>query len=157
MFWKFQYQQQPKSIDVFVDVDFAARKTMLRSTSGIAEFYGRSPIEFGSSTQSVRALSMGESLSSMQSQKGSAHSLHSQAILKGSGMVVEAVFLSDASSGIGVASKQGCGRLKISRSSCFGCRIAFQRKHCDFASIPQKPTLLHLQRSTCQNIAWKCC
>ena len=33
--WKFQYQQQPKSIDVFVDADFAARETMLRSTSGV--------------------------------------------------------------------------------------------------------------------------
>ena len=110
--WKFRYQQQPKSIDVFVDADFAARETMLRSTSGVAEFYGRSPIEFGSSTQSVRALSTGESEFDAIT-KGSAHSLHSQAILKGSGvMVVEAVVLSDASAGIGIASRQGCGRLK---------------------------------------------
>ena len=27
--WKFHYQQQPKSIDVFVDADFAARETVL--------------------------------------------------------------------------------------------------------------------------------
>ena len=90
--WKFQYQQQWKSIDVFVDADFAARETMLRSTSGVAEFYGRSPIEFGSSTQSVRALSTGES-EFYAITKGSAHSLHSQAILKGFGVVVEAVVL----------------------------------------------------------------
>ena len=31
LMWKFPYQQQPKSIDTFVDADFAARKTMLRS------------------------------------------------------------------------------------------------------------------------------
>ena len=80
--WRFQYQQQPKSIDVFVDADFAARETMLRSTSGVAEFFGKSPIEFGSSTQSVRALSTGES-EFYAITKGSAHSLHSQAILKG--------------------------------------------------------------------------
>ena len=61
LIWKFQYQQQPKSIDVYVHADFAARETMLRSTSRTAEFYGRTPIEFGSSTQSVRALSTGES------------------------------------------------------------------------------------------------
>ena len=109
--WKFQYQQQPKSIDVYVDADFAARETMLRSTSGIAEFYGRSPIEFGSSTQSVRALSTGES-EFYAITKGSAHSLHSQAILKGFGVTVEAVVLSDANAGIGIASRQGCGRLK---------------------------------------------
>ena len=105
--WKFQYQQQPKSIDVFVDADFASRETMQRSTSGVVEFYGRSPIEFGSSTQSVRALSTGES-EFYAITKGSAHSLHSQAILKG----FEAVVLSDASAGIGIASRPGCGRLK---------------------------------------------
>ena len=109
--WKFQYQQQPKSIRVFVDADFAARDTMLRSTSGVAEFYGRSPIEFGSSTQSVRALSTGES-EFYAITKRSAHSLHSQAILKRFGVVVEAVVLSDASAGIGIESRQGCGRLK---------------------------------------------
>ena len=67
---------------------------MLRSTSGVAEFFGRSPIEFGSSTQSVRALSTGES-DFYAITKGSAHSLHSQAILKGFGVVVEADVLSD--------------------------------------------------------------
>ena len=102
--WRFQYQQQPKSIDVFVDADFAARETMLRSTSGVAEFFGKSPIEFGSSTQSVRALSTGES-EFYAITKGSAHSLHSQAILKAFGVVVEAVVLSDASAGIGIASR----------------------------------------------------
>ena len=39
--WKLPYQQQPKSIDVFVDADVAARETMLRSTSGVAEFADR--------------------------------------------------------------------------------------------------------------------
>ena len=96
---------------MFVDADFAARETMLRSTSGVAEFFGKSPIEFGSSTQSVRALSTGES-EFYAITKGSAHSLHSQAILKAFGVVVEAVVLSDASAGIGIASRQGCGRLK---------------------------------------------
>ena len=109
--WKFQYQQQPKSIDVFVDADFAARETMLRWTSGVAEFYGRSTIEFGSGTQSVGALSTGES-EFYAITKGSAHSLHTQAILNGFRVVVEAVVLSDASAGIGIASRQGCGRLK---------------------------------------------
>ena len=40
LIWKFPYRQQPKSIDVFVDADFAAKET----TSGVAEYYGRSPI-----------------------------------------------------------------------------------------------------------------
>ena len=111
LIWKFPYQQQPKSIDVLMDADFAARETMLRSTSGVAEFCGRSPIEFGSSTQSLRALSTGES-EFCAITKGSAHSLHSQAILKGFGVTFEAVVMSDASAGIGIASMQGCGCLK---------------------------------------------
>ena len=38
--WKFPHQQQPRSLDVFVDADFAARETMFRFTSGIAEYDG---------------------------------------------------------------------------------------------------------------------
>ena len=70
--WKFPCQQQPKSIDVFVDADFAARESMLRSTSGVAEYYGRALIEFASSTQIVRALSTGEA-KFYAITKGSAH------------------------------------------------------------------------------------
>ena len=53
-----------------------------------------------------------ESLSSNAITKGSAHSLHSQAILNGFGVTVEAIVFSDANAGIGIASRQGCGRLK---------------------------------------------
>ena len=60
--------------------------------------------------QSVRALSTGDEFFAIM--KGSAHSLHSQAILKGFGATVNAVVLSHASAGIGIASRQGCGRLK---------------------------------------------
>ena len=87
--------------DVFVDADFAARETMLRSTSGVAEYFGRAPLEIASSTQSVRALSKGEA-EFYAITKGSAHSLHSQVILKGFGVTVEAVVLSDAGAGIGI-------------------------------------------------------
>ena len=83
---------------------------MLRSTSGVAKYYGRTPIEFASSTQSVRALSRGAEFYAIT--KGSAHSLHSQTLLKGFAVTVEAVVMSDASAGIGIASRQGCGRLK---------------------------------------------
>ena len=91
---------------MFVDADFAARETMLRSTSGVAEYFGRAPIEFAASTQSVRALSTGEA-EFYAITNGSAHCLHSQAILKGFGVTVEAVVLSDASAGIGIAPRQG--------------------------------------------------
>ena len=91
---------------MFVDADFAARETIMRYTCEVSEDYGRSPIEFGSSTQSVRALFTGES-KVYAITKGSAHSLQGQAVLKGFGVTVEAVVLSDASAGIGIASRQG--------------------------------------------------
>ena len=112
-----------------VDADFAARGTMSRSTSGVAEFNRRSPIEFGSSTQSVRALSTGES-ELFAITKGSAHSLRSQAILKGFGVTAEAVVLSDASAGIGIASRQGSGRLKHLDVKWLCFRRKSRRKHC---------------------------
>ena len=59
----------------------------------------------------MRALSSGES-EFYAITKGSAHSLHSQAILKGFGVTAEAAVLSDANAGIGNASRQGRGRLK---------------------------------------------
>ena len=86
--WKFPYQQPPKGIDVFVDADFAAKETMARSTSGVAEYHGRAPTEVASSTQSVRALSTGDA-EFCAITKGSAHSLHGQAILKGFGVTVQ--------------------------------------------------------------------
>ena len=64
------------------------------------------PIEFASSTQSTGEAEF------YAITKDSAHSLHSQAILKGFGVTVEAVVLSDASALLGIASPQGCGRLK---------------------------------------------
>ena len=133
---------------MYVDTDFAARETMLRSTSGVAEFYGRSPIESGSSTQSVRALSTGES-EFYAIKKGSAHSLHSQAILKGFGVTVEAVVFSDANAGIGIASRQGCGRLKHIEVKWLWVQEKVSEKALRLRLI--------LRQSTCQNFAWKCC
>ena len=69
---------------MFANADFAARETMLGSTSGVAEFNGRSPIESGSTMQSVRALFTGES-------EFYAIAKGSQAILKGFGVTFEAV------------------------------------------------------------------
>ena len=142
--WKFPYQQQPKSIDVFVDADFAARETMLRSTSVVAEDYGRSPIEFASSTQSVRALSTGEA----EFHAITKHSLHSQVMLKGFGLTVEAVVLSDASAGIGIASRQGCGRLKHLEVTWLWVQERVSEKVLRLRKLPRKPTLLILPRNT---------
>ena len=81
--WKFPYQQGPRlewgSADR-VCIQYAERASTEHRRS---EFYAIS--------------------------KGSGHSLHSLAILKGFGVTV---VLSGASAGIGIASRQGCGRLK---------------------------------------------
>ena len=86
--WKFPYQQQLKSI------------CGLCSQRDTVEVHVWSCGVLRESADRVRALSTGEA-ELYAITKGSAHSLHSQAILKGFGATLEAVVLSDASAGVG--------------------------------------------------------
>ena len=143
--WKFPCQQQPKSIGVFVDADFAARETMLRSTSGVLResadrvclhYAKRASTEHGRS--GVQRNHGG--LSAQLAQPGHFERIRGDS---GSSCIV------------------GCEcwhwdrfapRLLTTEASrsevALGFRRKCRRKHCDFAGIPQKPTLLILPRST---------
>ena len=144
------HQQQPKNIDVFVDADCAARETRLRSTSGVAE-YRQSSLDPARRACGHCPL---VSLSSTQIMKGSAHSLHSQAILKGFGVSVEAVALSDASAGIGIASRQGCGRLKHLEVKWLWVQEKVSEKALRLKKHPTETNTADLARSICHVLAW---
>ena len=88
-----------------VDADFAARETMLRLTSGVAELENRRS-SLGPARKVCEHCPQG-SLSSTQSQRGQRTACTVRLFLKAFGVAVEAVFFSDA-----IASRQGCGRLK---------------------------------------------
>ena len=109
--WHYYYQAIPKTCDCYGDADFAARETQLRSTTGTVDCLGKHTLEGSSSTQSVRALSTGEA-EFYAIVKAAASCLHTQAILLGFGVSLQAQVLSDATAGIGIASRQGCGKLK---------------------------------------------
>ena len=138
--WKFPYQQQPKSVDVFVDADFAARESNAEihvwSCGVLRESADRVCIHTEHRSRGV--LRNHEVLSAQLAQAGP-------------------LVLSDANAGIGIASRQGCGRLKHLEVKWLWCRRKSQRKRCDFASIRQKPTLLILPRSTWHDPEWICC
>ena len=101
----------PKTCDCYGDADFAARETQLRSTTGTADCLGKHTLESSSSTQSVRPLSTGEA-EFYAIVTSAASCLHTQAILLGFGVTLQAQVLSGATAGIGIASQQGCGKLK---------------------------------------------
>ena len=111
LIWHFNYQAAPKTCDTYGDADFASKEAQLRSTTGTCDCHGEHTLETCSSTQSVRALSTGES-EFYAIVKSAASCLHTQAILLGFGVTVEAQVRSDATAGIGIASRHGSGRVK---------------------------------------------
>jgi hypothetical protein len=111
LIWHYRYQSVPKTCDTYGDTDFAAKEAQLRSTTGTCDTFGDHTLETCSSTQSVRVLSTGEA-EFYAIVKSAASCLHTQAILLGFGIIVEAQVRSDATAGIGIASRHGSGRVK---------------------------------------------
>jgi len=109
--WRYKYQQMPTWCCEDGDADFASRETQLRSTTGTVGRIGAHTIDASSSTQSVRALSTGEA-EFYGIVKAAANCLQTQAIMKGFGVELQAYVFSDATAGIGIASRQGSGRVK---------------------------------------------
>ncbi len=60
MITRFDYQEKPENLEVFVDSDFAGCLRSRKSTSGGMIMYGSHLIKHWASTQSVIALSSGE-------------------------------------------------------------------------------------------------
>ena len=108
---KMQKEQGKPKIKVFVDADFAGCRRTRRSTCGGCIMWGSSMIKSWSKTLSTLALSSGESeLAAMA--KGAAEGLGLQAVLLDFGVETEVEIHSDATAAIGIASRQGLGRIR---------------------------------------------
>ena len=70
------------------------------------------------------------------------------------GVVVEAVVLSDASAGIGIASRQGCGRLKHLEVKWLWVQEKVSEKALRLRKYPTETNIADLAT---KYIAWKCC
>ena len=98
-------------VKVFVDADFAGCPKTRRSTCGGSIMWGNGMLKAWSKTISTLALSSGESeLAAMT--KGAAEGLGLQSILMDFGIEVSIEVHSDATAAIGIASRQGLGRIR---------------------------------------------
>ena len=103
--------QSTNKIRAYVDADFAGCVRTRKSTCGGCLMWGSSMIKAWSKTLSTLALSSGESeLAAMA--KGAAESMGLQAVLRDFGVEVELELHSDATAAIGIASRQGLGRIR---------------------------------------------
>ena len=95
----------------FVDSDFAGCRRTRRSTSGGCLLWGSSMIRWWSKTQPTIALSTGETeLGAMA--KGMVEGIGLSSILADFGVKAEFEVHSDATAAIGIASRQGLGKIR---------------------------------------------
>jgi hypothetical protein len=100
-----------EAIIVYVDADFAGCRRTRRSTCGGCVLWGGSMLKAWSKTITTLALSSGESeLAAMA--KGAAEGLGVESILKDFGINVAVEIHSDATAAIGIANRQGLGRIR---------------------------------------------
>ena len=107
----YYWQTCPEGFDVYVDADWAGCKSTCRSTSGGAAMHGWHTVKTWSTTQSVVAMSSGESeLYSMT--KGAANALGLIALAADFGLVRSGKVHTDASATLGIVKRQGLGKLR---------------------------------------------
>ena len=105
----YKWQTAPKSVDTFVDTDFAGCKETRRSTSGGAILIGDCCIRHYSKTQSTVSLSSGEAELHGIAQ-GAANALGVQALLKDLGWELKCNVHSDATAAIWDLQAQRVGK-----------------------------------------------
>ena len=107
----YYWQTCPEGFDVYVDADWAGCKSTCRSTSGGAAMHGWHTVKTWASTQSVVAMSSGESeLYSMT--KGAANALGLIALAADFGLERIGKVHTDASATLGIVRRQGLGKLR---------------------------------------------
>lgn len=109
--YKYDFQQQPHSITVYRDTDFAGCTSTRRSTSGGVCLHGKHNIKHCSKTQTTVCLSSGESELRGISD-GLAQALGIQTIARDLGLHWPIKIYSDATAAIGIATRRGMGRIR---------------------------------------------
>ena len=109
--YAYKWQNAPKSVDTFVDTDFAGCKETRRSTSGGAIMIGGCCIRHYSKTQSTVSLSSCEAeLHGIA--PGAANALGVQALLLDMGWGLKCNVHSDATAAIGICRRKGLGKVR---------------------------------------------
>jgi len=111
LMWLYPLQSLPGEVTALADAGYAAKETERRSTTCICDLFGKHTLDTSSTTQSVVALSTGES-EFHAIVKGGASVMQTRALLEELGLKVRAVVCSDATAGLGMARRHGSGRVK---------------------------------------------
>ena len=107
----FPYQEQPETIEVYVDTDHAGCLETRKSTSGGIAMHGNHNIKTWSSTQQVIALSSGEA-EYYGMVKGAGNALGISGVLQDMGIQYDVVLYTDSSAAKGMSSRRGLGKVR---------------------------------------------
>ena len=107
----FEWQDVPTRLRAFTDADWAGCKSTRKSTSGGVLVLGKHTVKTWSKTQSLVALSSGES-ELYAALKASAEGLGMLSLLRDFGYWIEGEVLGDASAALGIIQRRGLGRTR---------------------------------------------
>ena len=109
--YRYDFQDRPKSLKVYVDTDFAGCKETRRSTSGGTAMLGSSCVKHWLKTQTTISLSSGEAeLHGIC--YGASQALGLQSLLRDMGWDLPIEIFSDATAAIGIARRKGLGKIR---------------------------------------------
>lgn len=105
----YHQQRMPDYVRICVDSDFAGDKVGRRSTTGMAQYFGRHVLKATSNLQTVLGLNVSEA-EYYALTHGAAHGLGVQSYFQDIGLSLGLVVESDSSSARSFASRQGLGK-----------------------------------------------
>ena len=132
--WKFKWQEPPKFVSAFSDSNWAGCHDTRKSTSGACFMHGSHLIKAYSRTQSNFALSSGEAqLYGLVSTASEALGL--VAMTEDFGDKSEAYLYADASAAIGVANREGLGRIRHLDTQSLWLQQALRKKRLGLGKV----------------------
>ena len=133
----FQWQDIPEKMKTYSDADWAGCKNTRKSTTGGCVTMGKHTLKTWSKTQSLIALSSGESeLYAMI--KASAESLGMLSMLKDFGLHVSGEIWGDASAAIGMINRSGLGKTRHIETGLLWIQQTAAEKQLKYGKIPGK-------------------
>ena len=107
----YRYQEEPNTLEVFTDSDWAGCRVTRRSTSGGCAMAGTHFIKAWSKTQATRALSSAEA-ELYAVVKATSEGIGIKNIMKDFGRNMGVCILTDASAALGIVRRKGVGRVR---------------------------------------------
>ena len=121
----FKYQKQPTELHVYCDADHAGDKKTRKSTTGIATMLGTHCLSTTCKTQSVIALSSGESeFYAMGS--ATSRAIGTKSMLADLGVYVKIIICTDSNAATGTAGRMGLGKAKHISTAYLWLQIAIR-------------------------------